>query len=116
MSKNEAEEKLKEQVANLFRIAREEGSIRKWADGQTDADEVQDFYKEAGWKSPDEIDRMFNPDYLDFKKGVIEGRRLERESIISAIEKLQDLETWAAVEFPEMKRRVHEIREGLEKL
>jgi len=111
MSENKAKMKLKEQIANLFRIAREEVSLRKWADGQTDADEVQDFYKEAGWKSPDEIALMYNPDYLDYKKGVQEGRKLERASMSL---KLRGLEDWTAEEFPEVRRRVREIREGLE--
>ena len=110
---SEAEEKLRKQIGDLFY---KRPPAVSWFEIMDKTAKILALVKEAGWKSPEEIDRMFNPDYLDFKKGVIEGRRLERESIISAIEKLQDLETWAAVEFPEMKRRVHEIREGLEKL
>ena len=33
-------EKLEKRIAELFRIAREEGPIRKWADGISDAKEI----------------------------------------------------------------------------
>ena len=30
----------REKIASFFRIAREEGALRKWADGKSDADEI----------------------------------------------------------------------------
>ena len=44
-----------------------------------DIDQILALFKD--YKSPEQIALMFNPDYLDFKKGVEEGRRLEREQL-----------------------------------
>ncbi len=45
---------------------------------------IADQLLEAGYKSPEEIALMYNPDYLDFKKGVAEGRKLERARMLKA--------------------------------
>ena len=36
-------DELKKQIAALFQAARAEGSIRKWADGMADAEEVMEL-------------------------------------------------------------------------
>ncbi len=43
---------------------------------------LDEFVEAAGYKSPEEVKLMLNPDYLDFRKGVAEGRKLERVEMV----------------------------------
>ena len=57
-----------EKVAELFRIARKEGALRKYADGKSDAEEAISLLKEEIEKSlltDEEIWRVYGVDYTD---------------------------------------------------
>ncbi len=71
------EEKLGAEISNIIRryfMLKTPSSI---------AVDILALIKQAGWKSPEEIALMFNPDYLDFQKGVTEGRKLERVKMLA---------------------------------
>ena len=52
------DEELLRNIASAFNIAREEGVIRRFADGVANAEEVMEWIKEAGYKSPKEIEKL----------------------------------------------------------
>jgi len=88
---NEAEKKLRGQIAQLLRKNALVLSIHSSPyKSEEIANEIHILYEDTGWKSP--------------------------EKVAEAIQKLQTLEQWVAEELPEYKRRVKEIREGLETL
>ena len=105
---SEAEEKLRKQIGDLFY---KRPPAVSWFEIMDKTAKILALVKAAGWKSPDEIALMYDPDYLTYKRGVQEGRKLERASMSL---KLIGLEDWTAEEFSEIRRRVREIREGLE--
>jgi len=41
-------------IAELFKVAREEGAITKWANGVVDAEQVMDIIRQAGYRLPPE--------------------------------------------------------------
>lgn len=47
------EEELKEKIANAFKTAREEGVIRRFANGISDAEKVMEWVKESGYEIPE---------------------------------------------------------------
>ena len=69
-------EELKGKIAFLFKNAREEGAITKWADGLTEAEKVLALIKEAGYKSLVDIEKQIWKSYYilpDNKQKVING-------------------------------------------
>ncbi len=66
-------EQLIVKIASAFKIAREEGVIHRFADGKADAEEVVEWVKEAGYKSPEEIVKFLASIAEDTLKKAREG-------------------------------------------